>query len=213
MEPNKMEEEFRKKLNAREIQPSDAAWDRLDAMLSIAENKKPKRNFRWLHIAASVVFFLGVGLFLMNQETESNVEIPMSNNDVVTVEPSENGIDVSGNNDIVKSVPVQEAVAENKSVQKEKVVVKIAPQHFAKQEVTVEEKVTTEEVQKVSISPESMLASVDATKEKPKVKVNASSLLSAVEGELNQEFRETKFDKIQKKFEAVKTAVANRNYE
>ena len=42
MEPNKIEKQFREKLNTREIQPSVQVWDRLDAMLSVAEEKKTK---------------------------------------------------------------------------------------------------------------------------------------------------------------------------
>ena len=42
MEPNNFEKDFREKLNQREIEPSNKAWDRLDAMLSVAEEKKPK---------------------------------------------------------------------------------------------------------------------------------------------------------------------------
>ena len=42
MGPNKIEKQFREKLSSREIQPSAQAWDRLDAMLSVAEEKKNK---------------------------------------------------------------------------------------------------------------------------------------------------------------------------
>ena len=62
MEPNNnLENQFRDKLNAREIQPSPMAWDRLDAMLTVAENKKPKRKWNWLLIAASFVGILFAG--------------------------------------------------------------------------------------------------------------------------------------------------------
>ena len=67
MEPNKLENQMREKLNAREIQPSANAWDRLDAMLSVTEDKKPKRNFNWLSIAAGIIGFLFVGLIFYNQ--------------------------------------------------------------------------------------------------------------------------------------------------
>jgi len=40
MEPNKLETQIKEQLNAREIQPSEMAWDRLDAMLTVAEEKK-----------------------------------------------------------------------------------------------------------------------------------------------------------------------------
>ena len=56
MEPNKLEREFREKLEKRAIQPSDMAWDRLDAMLSVAEKKK-KPNRAWMYMAAS---FFGI---------------------------------------------------------------------------------------------------------------------------------------------------------
>ena len=70
MEPNNFEKDFREKLNERRIEPSDKAWDRLDAMLSVAEEKKSeKKNRKGLYIAASVVGFLLVGTFFFNQKT------------------------------------------------------------------------------------------------------------------------------------------------
>ena len=69
MEPNNFEKDFREKLNQRKIEPSDKAWDRLDAMLSVAEEKKqPKNKKRWMYIAASIVGFLLVGTFFFNQK-------------------------------------------------------------------------------------------------------------------------------------------------
>ena len=82
MEPNKLEKQIREKLNAREIDPSTSSWNRLDAMLSVAENKKPKRNFKWLFVAAGIVGFAFIGLFFMNQE-KTNSEI---NNNQTVVE-------------------------------------------------------------------------------------------------------------------------------
>jgi hypothetical protein len=73
MEPNNIEKQFREKLNAREIQPSAQAWDRLDAMLSVAEEKKTRKPFGFLFIAASILVFVTLGLFLFNQNgTEVN---------------------------------------------------------------------------------------------------------------------------------------------
>lgn len=69
MEPNKFEEDFREKLNQRKIEPSIKAWDRLDAMLSVAEEKKPEKKLqrKWLYIAASFIGFLLVGTIFFNQ--------------------------------------------------------------------------------------------------------------------------------------------------
>lgn len=81
MEPNNFEKDFREKLNQREIEPSNKAWDRLDAMLTVAEEKEPvtlnskKSKRKWLYIAASFVGFLLVGTLFFNQNKKS-IETP-----------------------------------------------------------------------------------------------------------------------------------------
>mgnify|MGYP000353473620 FL=1 len=59
------------------------------------------------------------------------------------------------------------------------------------------------------------LASVDVKKSVniSKVKVNANSLLSEVDGELELTFREKVFKKATKNYQEVKMALANRNQE
>ena len=87
MEPNNIENQIREKLNSREIQPSAQAWDRLDAMLTVAEEKKTKRSFfslKYIGIAASVLVFVTLGLFYFNQK---NITIESQN----TVVETENG--------------------------------------------------------------------------------------------------------------------------
>lgn len=224
MEPNKMEEEFRKKLNAREIQPSDAAWDRLDAMLSVAENKKPKRNFRWIYIAAGLALFFAIGLFLFQQQ-RGNPEIKMKNPTVVTSEENQKASEEPNSEVSKEMTPVigkSAAVAENKTAVKSKTtktaVTKVASDMTipsVKKEVA--EVITPKEPEVRKVTPDSesktLLASTDTSKERPQVKVNANSLLNNVEGELNQEFRETTLQRLNRNFKTVKTAVANRNYE
>jgi hypothetical protein len=67
---NKTEQDFRDKLNQREIMPSTQAWDRLDAMLAVAEEKKSKRGYGWLYIAASILGFLLIGTVFFSQTEE-----------------------------------------------------------------------------------------------------------------------------------------------
>ena len=74
MEQNKLDTQFKEKLNSREIKPTDMAWDRLDAMLSVAENKKPKRKFTWLYIAASFIGFILISTVFFNQK-ENTIDI------------------------------------------------------------------------------------------------------------------------------------------
>jgi hypothetical protein len=82
MEPNKLENQIREKLDSREIQPSEQAWNRLDTMLSVAEEKKTRRPFGFLFIAASITILLTVGMLFF---TQNGPEI-QTKNDVVNFE-------------------------------------------------------------------------------------------------------------------------------
>lgn len=90
MAQNKLETQIKEKLNSREIQPSEMSWDRLDAMLSVAEEKKTKRfpflSFQFIGIAASILVFLSVGLFFINQKEE----VSGTDNQIVTKEVENN---------------------------------------------------------------------------------------------------------------------------
>ena len=65
MEPNKLETQFKTKLNSREIKPSNSAWDRLDVLLTVSE--KPKRNLNWMYIAASFFGFIFIANIYFSQ--------------------------------------------------------------------------------------------------------------------------------------------------
>lgn len=77
MEPNKLEKQFKKQLDSREIKPSKLVWSKLDAMLTAADpsyceqaKQEPKAKFPWLFIAASFVGFLLIGtVFFKGFET------------------------------------------------------------------------------------------------------------------------------------------------
>ena len=85
MELTKIEKQIREKLTSREIQPTAQAWDRLGAMLSVAEEKKVRRPFGFLFIAASIMVLLAVGLFFLTQ----NGAKTQPENDVVTTESTD----------------------------------------------------------------------------------------------------------------------------
>src|SRR5690606_1047151 len=102
MEPNNFEKDFREKLNQREIEPSSKAWDRLDAMLSVTEGKKPKKSKKWLYIAASVMGFLLVGTIYFNRS--ENVEIKKNETVVLEKKINEDTLNIVINKDDAISI-------------------------------------------------------------------------------------------------------------
>jgi hypothetical protein len=105
-----MEKEFSEKLSQREIQPGNAAWDRLDAMLTVAEEKKSKRSFNWLYLAASFAGLLLVGTIFLRQQTTNKGAV--SNDQVVEQSDVVKG-QTNTNSDTVISNQPQEQVAGN----------------------------------------------------------------------------------------------------
>ena len=60
---------------------------------------------------------------------------------------------------------------------------------------------------------EKVIPSDKKTISKPRIKVDANSLLTTVEKELDNTYRETTLDKLNRKFQDAKSAIVNRNYE
>jgi len=248
MEPNKIEKQFREKLNTREIQPSAQAWDRLDAMLSVAEEKKTKRPFGFLFIAASILVLLTVGMFLFTQKS-TTIE---PQNNVVGTEVKKDTVENSTNNNqtpIIKKAVQTEAVAAaevqqttnnnqrvsinnqkspnnqktsinqnqiiNEKViqnQKQEVIAQnVTPKLDDKKEILIKKDINVK-------SDEVLLADLEKTSkqtsnQKSNVKVDAKSLLSQVDGEVEYTFRERVLNKMNKNYKEIKVALANRNNE
>ncbi|MFM9988242.1 hypothetical protein [Flavobacterium sp.] len=225
MEPNKLENQILEKLNSREIQPSSQAWDRLDAMLSVAENKKPKRRFGWFYIAASIIGFVFVGLLFYNQEY---TEIKNDNQTIVEANANEKPILTEEVNQSEVINNPKEAVLAVTETKKELVKIKKTNQkveEFTKilsesKEVIAEViPQKTEEKLKIETNPTTLLALVETKNEqtknanKPKLKIDASALLSQVDGEITLTFRQKVLKSINKNYDSAKEALASRNQE
>lgn len=258
MEPNKIEEQFKELLNSRELQPSDKAWDRLDAMLSVAEEKKTKRSFGWLYIAASIIGFIFVGTLFFSQTEEL---IDVRRDDVVSQEKgeksSEHTIQGQSKKDILPSIQSQgvaevsndnqksknqitksEGIVHCNTCPSEKVIInqktnrnlnqinneKIAEfkneTSIAHSEIpkTVESNKSLTDKESILKSDNNLLVSLDNTakqlaNKKATIKVDAKSLLSQVDGEVEYTFREKVFTKINKNYQEIKVALVNRNKE
>ena len=236
MQSNKFDNQLQEKLNARTIAPSPKSWDRLDAMLSVQEEKKPRKGFLWLYIAASFLVFFGLGIFLFN--SDGNVEI---NTQIPVLVEAENTQDAEKIKDAVeptvinqigieKTQPilVQNEINPSKGVNSIQKTTTISNKTNSVQEHDNNANPAHNLQPTISnaykyISPENLLAEVQNEKKtvssenkinkKASVKIDANALLSTVEKELDDSYRETNLDKLNKNFNAIKTAIVNRNYE
>lgn len=233
MAQHKIDNQIKSKLNTREIQPSAQAWDRLDAMLTVSENKKSKKGYGMLFVAASVVLFFGLGFFIFNQNEE-----PKINNSIPVVTKVDEVID-----------SIETKKINQISVEKEQPILVQNENNFSttqtnkkserskelvKGDNVIDEKNTSNTHHPKPItqhpspniqhpSPEKLLVEVPVNqKEIPsnkknsvtsKIKIDAASLLSTVEKELDENYKESTLDKLTKKFHDAKSALANRNYE
>lgn len=225
MEPNKLEQEIKKKLEQRTIQPSDMAWDRLDAMLSVTEKKKPKRA--WLYIAASFVGFLLVGILFLKQGESGSTVIENPGNGIVTIEKPavvQEPVDVKEitGHQAGAVVAVQDSRANKPAVKKivpnnEKAAEDIAVVHADNIEEAAVAANGIRDNDIIAGEAEVLLAvsqSDDMPKNKKKgIKVDSKSLLSSVENELDESFRTKALQTVTKNYYVVKTSLANRNYE
>ena len=238
MEPNNFEKDFREKLNQRKIEPSDKAWDRLDAMLSVAENKKPKKKRNWLYIPAILVGFLLVGTFFLNHN-KNEIETPK--NTIVIKEDQKKNSVVKPTLNIIDSVKTEIAVSEKdatetsskisiakkinlhqnpiKSIKNESnqiaessiIIKNNQEKQSINNQTSVAETPKKENVDQLLNSAEKTVVAENSVKPKSKVKVNANDLLNQVDGELELSFREKVITKVNKNYQTVKVALANRN--
>ena len=232
MEQHKLENEFRNKLNQREINPSENSWDRLDAMLAVAEEKKPKRNYSWIYIAASIIGFAFLGTFFFNQSKnngtiESNEVVIENNQKEEPIQKEAHSIIPS--NSQTESIAV---ISKVKNTKKNPQAIKSTSvnQHQVAQNsnsdsltIRLKNSQSIQETEQLASSNsndnsvDEMLASVQtapkAAFSKTAVKVNPNTLLSQVDGELELSFREKVINKVNKNYQTVKVALANRNQE
>lgn len=238
MAPNNWEEQIKQGLQGREIQPSAQAWDRLDAMLTIAEEKKTKRPFgvyfRYMAIAASVLAFLSLGFYFTSNLPELEANTPTG---VTQKEGSESQSPPAGAtvNELHKGTPAQtETVAVQPiKIQTNGVNSKSTAPPSNKRIINQQAIPTTEsyaatavpapqtvvQIQPMNpqnttgVIPKKDVALAQPQLAKTNIKVDASSLLNQVDGELNQSFRERMFDRLNRNYQSAKSALATRNQE
>ncbi len=235
MEQDNFNKNIQEKFNLRTIEPSETAWNKLDAMLTLAAEKKQPKRFFWLSIAATFLLFSGVGyiFFQKNEKTKlmpSTEEIVTSKTNSETQKQKQNFEESSvssekelANNTIKFNVLETKKSTTIHTAQKENPKLEIYETALIQQQ----EVVTVNEIKKESAkqetkegtynytTPESLLAEVQGQKIlsntilfKSSLKVNANELLQAVESELDKTFKEKTITKLKQ----AKSAFVNRNY-
>jgi hypothetical protein len=227
MEQHNIDSQITEQLKAREIQPSDQTWNRLDALLTISEEKREKKGYGWYFVAASTILFFGLGFFLFNSNktTAINNSIPIRttvNEEIDTVEsPKINKISVEKEQPVlVQNETNFSKTKKNKKSEGIKELIK--GENVIDEKIASNSQLPTPNTYKY-ISPEQLLADVQTTEkinlsdkktvDKPRVKIDATSLLTHVEKELDETHKETTLDKLSKKIQDAKSALVNRNYE
>ena len=228
MVQNNWEEQMKNDLQGREIQPSAQAWERLDTLLTASEVKKTKKIYRWVFVAASMLLFFGLEflLFYNNETKEINTSAP----NVTTTNKTIDSVETHKINEISikKEQPVLVQNEVNHSKKQLRNIQFVETNKLISNEVILEEKSTPNSQlptlnKENNLSTEKLLVenkfdnkeilSDKKNKTNSKFKIDAASLLSTVEKEIDQNHKETTLDKLTKKIQDVKSAIVNRNYE
>jgi lipopolysaccharide export LptBFGC system permease protein LptF len=239
MEPNNIEKQIKEKLNLREIQPSAQAWDKLDAMLSKAENKKQKSKYTWYYIAASIAGFMFIGLVLYYNQETTNPILNQHQNSVVEINTNKEKSSIKKQSvEKEASVKVEESLIKESTIESKnlKEAVAISKNRTLKSDKYLENKqkvieqsdnlvLEENKIQKEQISNNETInqteniATIEAdisqkvVKRKSRLKIDPQALLSQVDGELELTFREKAIKSITKNFNQAKEALAVRNQE
>jgi hypothetical protein len=238
MAPNKIDRQFKTELEARELQPSSQAWDKLSAQLDAHQNNKKRVFLQWLSVAALLILALSVGgAFIFKNlnpaELPAIVDMPTDNfnpTQEINLKSISENVDINDTssnteNEVKEIIATQEKqpiptkikttqIAENTETSIE------LSQSFEDKKVTEvvaaiaeiqnqSNQVTEQEIELLLKEAQRDILLNDIYNEQTK-KVDASALLAQVEGELNQSFRDKVFEALKSSFITVKTAVADR---
>jgi len=223
METDKFEKHIKSKLNEREIAPSAEAWNKISKDLAVSTPSK-KPNYFWIGIAASVLVLLGTSLFYFNavsgeernptEVVESPAEKVLKEDDVegvITVENEERISIALETTIVILETPRKELRDSAKTILVTENILnsKIAEVVAKVDALELSDAVTDAEVDSLLLQ-----AQQDILKENlfnTDNSVNAMALLTEVEDELDQSFRDQIFESLKTGFLKVRTAVADRN--
>ncbi|MEY4963847.1 MAG: hypothetical protein RLZZ323_1166 [Bacteroidota bacterium] len=224
MEPNKFENQFREKTSTYEITPSDSSWQRLDAMLSEKRKSKSKHNFIWIPVAASLL--ISIGLFFntnrvqkLTKDEKTVAKISNSSKNYIVREGSSMTYKVLTQEKKVAINSVNQANSTNQTPLKMRIGKMSTPVFQIQNRISINEAEITSKAQNSLVESEinnERESHVPVLKQVPvneNIKVDANSLLSEVDRELEQTFREKVITKIGKNYQEIKVVLVTRNQE
>ena len=233
MEQNSFENQIKEKLENRSITPSNQAWSRLNEMLPVSD--EPKRNLKWMFLAASCIGFISIAIFFQRQPDElvendkpkfpiKNIIVPRTENTIS--KSSSLGIisdKVNSENEIVKveskinqkkndEVIISEnnGVKNNSNLNLEDVILNGTQKLIVFKEQTQN---SSQLIAHESNSLNEIAQKNELDTKSNQIRVNVNSLLSQVENELNLTFRQKVIIKIAKNYKATKEILVARNQE
>ncbi|UJH68222.1 hypothetical protein [Allomuricauda sp. SCSIO 65647] len=236
---DKFEKHIKRKLQEREIKPSEAAWEKLEARLG-PETSRPKRRYRWYAVAAVFVGVLFLSMFFFSSDGEQTTK-----EEIVDTAPEKPKVRESGtvHDEMEKGTETiaegkrgrekQESIMDTKEVSR--ATIALAKGDSAKKtrnepvddgrslidekldevmaQVTLLEsqnrQVTEAEVDSLLRAAQREILTEKAIQRDGAV--DAIALLNEVESELDQTFRDEIFDALKQGYFKLKTAVADRN--
>jgi hypothetical protein len=231
MGQNSFENQIKEKLENRSITPSNEVWNRLNEMLPVPE--EPKRNFKWMMLVASCIGFISIAIFFQRQPDELfdadkpkiAIENKMAPGTEITINSS-NGLGVILDK---KNSEKETDKVESKLKQKNNHEVLLLEQNVVENNLksNLDAGILNENQKPIVINQETQNSSELGTNESNSLKetsqkndldaksnqirVNANSLLSQVENELNLTFRQKVVMKIAKNYKATKEVLVARN--
>jgi hypothetical protein len=233
MEQNSFENQIKEKLENRSITPSNQVWSKLNEMLPVSE--EPKRNYKWMFLAASCIGFISTAIFFQRQPDElvdadkpkiliGNKIAPRTENalsksnglgiisDVKNSEKEivkfESKINHKKNNDLL--VLENNGVKNNSKSILEDVILNGTQNPIVFKEQTQN---SSQLIAHESNSLNEIAQKNELDTKSNQIRVNVNSLLSQVENELNLTFRQKVIIKIAKNYKATKEILVARNQE
>lgn len=228
-------EEFDNKVKSlfdeREIRPSAAAWDKLEAKLGEAEQEQSSGRWYW-YVAASVIAVILLASGLLVNSTPQDIENTVAGQkaEPEIIESSREIVPEALQEGVAEQVPEEiPAPREIRVMQKQVTTGKAPMQKVADREVhTIVEKlepvremhyipvvsadevveVTDREIDDLLTMAKARLAEEGSDNG---TTVSATALLEDVEDELDQNFKDKALDALKKGFVKLRSAVAERN--